>query len=224
MLSWDDYWKQYEVSKAERWMIGERHALLDRCLASLGEGPKKVLEVGCGAGNNILRLQETHPELECHGLDFSEVSVEKLQGKLPKVFRADCRDTGLPEGEYDLVFSSGLMEHFPDEMPFVREMRRIVKPTGLMVTSIPARLSLWQVYKHLHMGRWIHGYEKSYTRKGLTKVLDEGGWAMEEVVGLDPFSINGFVMKFLNRSIEPLFRKSPLPSGYTELIAVSRPA
>jgi len=24
MMSWDDYWKQYSISKAERWMISER--------------------------------------------------------------------------------------------------------------------------------------------------------------------------------------------------------
>ena len=28
MMSWDDYWKQYSISKAERWMIGERHRKL----------------------------------------------------------------------------------------------------------------------------------------------------------------------------------------------------
>jgi len=224
MLSWDDYWKNYKVSKAEQWMIGERHALLDRCLDSLGTGTKKVLEVGCGAGNNILRLHGMRSDVECHGLDFSEVSVEKLRGQIPFVHRADCRDTGLPSGEYDLIFSSGLMEHFPDESPLVREMRRIVKPGGLMVTSIPARYSLWQLYKHSQGKNWIHGYEKSYTRKGLVKVLEQGGWAVDEVVGLDPFSFNGFAMKLLGRSFQPVWTRNLFPAGYTELIAVTRPA
>lgn len=224
MLSWDDYWKRYEVSKAERWMIGERHALLDRCIDSLGTGTKKVLEVGCGAGNNILRLHEMRADVECHGLDFSEVSVEMLKGKIPFVHRADCRDTQLPAGEYDLIFSSGLMEHFPDELPLVREMRRLIKPGGLMVTSIPARYSLWQLYKHAQGKNWIHGYEKSYTRGGLVKVLEQGGWKVDEVVGLDPFSVNGFVMKLLGRSFQPVWTRNLVPAGYTELIAVTRPA
>jgi hypothetical protein len=93
-----------------------------------------------------------------------------------------------------------------------------------MVTSIPARYSLWQLYKHVHGKNWIHGYEKSYTRKGLVKVLEKGGWKVDEVIGLDPFSINGFVMKLLGRSFQPAWTKSPLPAGYTELIAVTRPA
>jgi len=163
-------------------------------------------------------------DVECHGLDFSEVSVEMLKGKIPFVHRADCRDTKLPAGEYDLIFSSGLMEHFPDELPLVREMHRLIKPGGLMVTSIPARYSLWQLYKHAHFGKWVHGYEKSYTRGGLVKVLEQGGWKVDEVVGLDPFSVNGFVMKLLGRSFQPVWTRNLFPAGYTELIAVTRPA
>ena len=40
------------------------------------------------------------------------------------------------------IDSSGLMEHFRDEGPFVREMYRILKPSGLMATLVPARWSL----------------------------------------------------------------------------------
>jgi len=43
MMSWDDYWKQYSISKAERWMIEERHRVLSGWIDSLGEGRKKVV-------------------------------------------------------------------------------------------------------------------------------------------------------------------------------------
>ena len=44
MMSWDDYWKQYSISKAERWMIGVRHRKLMGWIDSLGGDKKRVVE------------------------------------------------------------------------------------------------------------------------------------------------------------------------------------
>ncbi len=222
MMSWDDYWKQYSISKAERWMIEERHRKLSGWIDSLGEGRKKVVEIGCGFGSNIRKLREEKPDIETHALDFSEISVERIRGAVDEVHRADCQNTGLPEGHFDFIYSSGLMEHFRDEGPFLREMYRLLRPGGLMATFVPARWSLWQVYQLMHLGNWIHGYEKAYTRRFLRKVVRREGFVVEEEFGLDPFSFNGFVMKLAKTSFEPTWKKSFLPSGYTEICVLTR--
>lgn len=222
MMSWDDYWKQYSISKAERWMIGERHRKLMGWIDSLGEGRKRVVEIGCGFGSNIRKLKEDRSDIESHALDFSEISVERIRGSVDEVHRADCQSTGLPEGHFDFIYSSGLMEHFRDEGPFAREMYRILKPGGLMATFVPARWSIWQLYQLLHFGKWIHGYEKAYSKAFLHRVLERQGWKVEEDFGLDPFSFNGFAMKLLNRSFEPVWTKSPMSAGYTEICVLTR--
>lgn len=222
MMSWDDYWKQYSISKAERWMIGERHAKLMGWIDSLGEGGKRVVEIGCGFGSNIRRLKDERTDIEAHALDFSEISVENIRSAVDVVHRADCQNTGLPEGHFDFIYSSGLMEHFRDEGPFLREMRRILKPGGLMATFVPARWSLWQLYQFMHLGHWIHGYEKAYSRGFLRRVMEKEGWKIEEEFGLDPFSFNGFAMKLLDKSFEPIWKTSPMSAGYTEICVLTR--
>ncbi|MCB9496256.1 MAG: class I SAM-dependent methyltransferase [Fibrobacteria bacterium] len=226
MISWDDYWKQYSISKAERWMISERDRKLQEWISSLGEGPKKVMEVGCGFGSNIRLLHRTRPDVECHALDFSEESCRKIAEEIPHVHRGDCQDTGLEAASFDFVYSSGLMEHFRDEGPFVREMFRLVKPGGLMATFVPAKWSIWQAYqlayKITHPTGWIHGYEKAYSRAQLHRVISREGWMVEKEFGLDPFSFNGFFMKLLNVTYAPIWRRSPLSAGYTEICLLAR--
>ncbi|HNY31842.1 MAG TPA: class I SAM-dependent methyltransferase [Fibrobacteria bacterium] len=226
MMSWDDYWKQYSISKAERWMIGQRHRKLMGWIDSLGGETKRVVEIGCGFGSNIRRLKEERTDIEAHALDFSEISVENIKDAVDVAHRGDCQATGLPEGHFDFIYSSGLMEHFRDEGPFAREMFRILRPGGLMATFVPARWSLWQLYQLLWKigkpGGWIHGYEKAYSKGQLHRVLEREGWKVEEDFGLDPFSINGFAMKLLNRSFEPVWKTSPLSAGYTEICVLTR--
>ena len=222
MMSWDDYWKQYSISKAERWMIGERHAKLMSWIDRLGGGPKSVVEIGCGFGSNIRRIRDERTDVETHALDFSETSVERIRGAVDEVHRADCQATGLPDGRFDFIYSSGLMEHFRDEGPFLREMYRILRPGGLMTTFVPARWSLWQVYQFAHFGNRIHGYEKAYTMRGLKRTVRREGWVVEDEFGLDPFSFNGFLMKLAKTSFEPAWKRSFLASGYTEICVLTR--
>jgi SAM-dependent methyltransferase len=226
MMSWDDYWSTYSISKAERWMISERDRKLQEWISSLGAGTKRVMEVGCGFGSNIRLLARTRSDIEAHALDFSEVSCKRIAEEIPNVHQGDCQNTGLPAGHFDFVYSSGLMEHFPDESAFVREMFRLVRPGGLMATFVPAKWSLWQLYQFAYkLGRkdgWIHGYEKAYGSRQLRAVLEAEGWKTQERFGLDPFSCNGVVMKLLNVSYQPIWRTSPLPAGYTEICVLSR--
>ncbi|HQF53613.1 MAG TPA: class I SAM-dependent methyltransferase [Fibrobacteria bacterium] len=226
MMSWDDYWKQYSISKAERWMIGERHRKLMSWIDSLPGDKKRVIEIGCGFGSNIRRLKQERTDIEAHALDFSEISVANIKDAVDQAHRADCQNTGLPEGHFDFIYSSGLMEHFRDEGPFVREMYRILKPGGLMATFVPARWSIWQLYQLMwklgKRGGWIHGYEKAYSKAFLHRVMVKEGWKIEEDFGLDPFSFNGFAMKLLNKSFEPAWKKSPLSAGYTEICVLTR--
>jgi len=217
MIQWDDYWKNYSISKAEMWMVEERHKIFNKYIDLLDGSEKKVIEIGCGFGTNIKLINDSRNDVECHALDFSETSIDEVKKSISNSYVADCRDTKLPADKFDFIYSAGLMEHFKDEIPFIKEMKGIMSPDGIMVTYIPARFSIWQLYQLLHFGNWQHGYEKSYTFNQLIKLFSENGFTILEITGLDPFSLNATAMKIMNKRIDPFIEKSPLKSGYTEL-------
>lgn len=216
MVAWDDYWADYSISKGERWMVEQRHKLLSKYAEPINEVHGRIIEVGCGFGSNIKLLQGFFHNIECHALDSSEVSIEKVKSKICNCYTADAQATGLASESFDLVFSAGLMEHFHDETSFLKEMKRILHKDGVMITFVPARYSLWQIYLRLHFGNMPHGYEKSYTLTKLTSLFLNSGFEVIEIVGIDPFSLNAFFMKLLNKSFKPFVKKSIMKNGYQE--------
>jgi SAM-dependent methyltransferase len=222
MISWDEYWSSYSTSKAEKWLIGERDRILKIYLDSIARDSKRVLEVGCGFGSNLRILHCTRTDVCCWALDNSIEAIRAVREVVPKAVVADCRMTGFPDNSFDLVYSAGLMEHFMDESPFLQEMRRIVKIDGYVVTIVPARYSLWKLYQLLHFGVWQHGYEKAYSYDGLRRLFSENGFRIADIIGIDPFSISGFIMKLLNVQFDPPIKRTPQRSGYTELCVIAK--
>lgn len=230
MNEWDEYWKKYTTSKAEKWLIMERNKIINTYLdklASLGSRGLinqrlKVIEVGCGYGSNTRLIKKNRNDVECYALDNSSVAIELIKEDIPNALLADCRATPFSDGKFDLIFSAGLMEHFRQEAPFLREMKRILKDSGYLITFVPAKYSLWQAYRVAHFGRWQHGYEKAYNYKSLKSVFIHNGFHVIKIMGIDPFSIQGFIMKLFNITFPPILRRSFIKSGYTELYVIAQ--
>jgi len=222
MIEWDEYWEKYSISKAERWLILERDKMINTYLDKIDSLKKEVIEIGCGYGSNINLIKKGRNDVECYALDNSSVAIELIKKEIPNAFLSDCRNTPFPNNKFDFIFSAGLMEHFREEKPFLREMKRILKYGGYLITFVPARYSLWKLYQLLHFGMWKHGYEKSYTYSGLELLFINNNFRVIKIVGIDPFSINGFIMKLFNITFSPVIKRSFLKSGYTELCIIAK--
>jgi len=221
MIKWDDYWKDYSISKAEKFLISERNKIINKYINRIDIPQKKVLEVGCGFGSNLRLLNEVRKDISCYALDYSFEAIKSLKDTIDTGVVADCRMAAFPDKTFDLIYSSGLMEHFKDEIPFLTEMKRLLKDDGYLITIVPGRYSLWELYQLLHFGNWKHGYEKSYTYNILESTFRENRYRIMEIKGIDPFSIAGFIMKIFNISFEPFVKRSFSKSGYTELCLIA---
>jgi SAM-dependent methyltransferase len=222
MIEWNQYWKRYSLSKAEKWLILQRNKIINAYLDKIALSEKQVIELGCGYGSNIRLLNKKRGDVRCYALDNSPVAVNLVRGEISDAIVADCRNTPFSRDSFDLVFSAGLMEHFQDETPFLKETKRILKKDGYLITFVPARFSLWKLYQLIHFGLWQHGYEKSYTYRNLNTLFINNGFLPVETIGIDPFSINGVVMKLFDITMPAIVEKSFLRSGYTELCIVCK--
>jgi SAM-dependent methyltransferase len=222
MYDWNKFWTIHKVTKAEAWLISERQAILERCLDALKPGKKAVLEVGCGAASNLRLLKSRRSDAECYALDSSTEAIARVKDEIPNAVLGDCLKAPFEDGKFDLIYSAGLMEHFEDEGLFVREMRRILKDDGRIVTFVPGRYTLWQLHQLFFFTFLSGGYERSYTYGALKAAFENNGFETESTCGLDPFSLQGAVMRVFNISFKPFFTKSPVRSAYTELCLVAK--
>lgn len=101
----------------------------------------KVADFGCGVGVVTRMLAEmTGPTGHVTGIDVNEAQLEQASGLCGKdeltnvtFLAANACDTGLPEELFDLVYCRFLLLHLPDPVACLREMRRVLKPGGIVV-------------------------------------------------------------------------------------------
>jgi SAM-dependent methyltransferase len=76
-------------------------------------------------------------------LDYSPVGCElarrnfEMLGIPVTVHQADLLDPDLDIGQFDLVYSLGLIEHFRDLAEVVAAHARLVKPSGVLLLGVP---------------------------------------------------------------------------------------
>jgi S-adenosylmethionine-diacylgycerolhomoserine-N-methlytransferase len=69
---------------ATRWSFLFGRAALIRSIARLPSPPRNILEIGCGTGDNLLRLARQFPDAAVTGLDLSADMLAQARRKLEK--------------------------------------------------------------------------------------------------------------------------------------------
>ncbi|RQG89052.1 methyltransferase domain-containing protein [Natrarchaeobius halalkaliphilus] len=100
-----------------------------------------VLDVGCGTGFATEGLLE-HVD-EVYALDQSEHQLEQAYAKLGKrappvhFHRGDAERLPFATDTFDVVWSSGSIEYWPNPILALREFRRVLKPGGQVLVVGP---------------------------------------------------------------------------------------
>ena len=105
---------------------------------------KLVLDLGCGSGEEVVPLRQRGARVI--GIDISPDLIAIAEKRLRKYgLDADLRvgsayETGLADGSVDVVFCMSLLHHL--DLGRARdEIRRILKPHGLLIVKEPIRFS-----------------------------------------------------------------------------------
>ena len=131
-------------------------ARLEKLPSSLAVG--RVLDVGCATGFFLEVASDAG--WEAHGVELSPFAAKVAQRKFgSRIFNGTLEQATFPDGYFDLVTLSDLIEHVPDPDGFLDEVRRILKPGGCVmvvtpnVQSVSALLmgKLWSHYKAEHL-------------------------------------------------------------------------
>lgn len=110
-----------------------------RLLAQAGIGPRdRVLEIGCGTGNVLLRAAEAVPSATVHGVDPDPEAIAMARRKAAdagvelKLQIGVAEDLPLDDGSVDRVLSSLMLHHIAADarVAALREARRVLAPGG----------------------------------------------------------------------------------------------
>ena len=116
-----------------RWVEALRVRAVVRALAATPS--MRVLEVGCGAGNVLTTVRARRI-----GLDLSPSLLAKARARLgpgAPLVRADAGRLPFAPASFDRVFCSEVLEHVLNPKQVIAELRRVLRPGGWAVVSIP---------------------------------------------------------------------------------------
>ncbi len=102
-------------------------------------GARRFLEVGCGQGFLLAMLEDRY---DCFGVDLSPFAVKQCARVAP---RSQCvvgnleqaLPPELPEGSFDVVVAKYVFEHLHDPQTAMERVKRLVRPGGVLIFSVP---------------------------------------------------------------------------------------
>jgi SAM-dependent methyltransferase len=118
---------------------------LPRLIPFDGYRGKQVLEVGCGAGTDLVRFARGGALVT--GIDIASSAIELArqnfaqQGLVADLHEADGELLPLPDDTFDLVYAHGLVQYTSNAGALVAECRRVLKPDGTAIFQVYNRIS-----------------------------------------------------------------------------------
>lgn len=109
------------------------------------KGNEKVLDAGCGDGYYLKLLLNLYPDLEIYGIDIDTKALdvayknlaEELNSKKLSITKKSINDLGFEDNFFDAVFSTEVLEHVPNDLDALKEVRRVLKPGGIYIFTVP---------------------------------------------------------------------------------------
>jgi len=144
--------------RAER---SEFARLLDAAIPS----DARVVDVGCGTGQMTLYLARaqrsvTGADLARPSLQLAIAAARRFGLERVRFVETDLQLSGLREGAFDVVYSSGVLHHTPDPRASFARVAKLARPGGMIIVGlynafarIPLRLR--RAVARLSGYRWI---------------------------------------------------------------------
>jgi SAM-dependent methyltransferase len=166
-----------DVDERHWWYRGRRRIIraeLDRLPLPVGA---QVLDAGCGSGRTLVELQRYG---DVRGIELSEDAAEMARGRgTGEVVTGRLEELPWTQATFDLITCLDVIEHTPDDRLTLRELRRVCKPGGWLLVTVPAYQALWSAHDEAN-----HHYRR-YSRRGLRAAALDAGWRVERITSFN---------------------------------------
>jgi SAM-dependent methyltransferase len=156
------------VEEEHYWFRGRRR-IIDETVRSLPLPPiPALLDAGCGGGSTLVDLARIG---QVSAIEPSLPSYEKARSRrIGSVLQASLEEMPFSEASFDLATCLDVIEHVRDDVAGLATLRRVVRPGGFLVVTVPAYRWLWSEHDRVN-----HHYRR-YDWGSLSGAAEAAGW------------------------------------------------
>jgi SAM-dependent methyltransferase len=230
------------LEKDHWWFVGRRLLFADVIRRLQLPANARILDVGTGTGSNLRMLKDLGFE-NVTGVDRSQVAADFCAQKgFAHVEIGDICALPLPSHQFDLVLATDVIEHVDEDALALTELRRMLKPGGRLLVTVPTFQALWGLQDEVshHRRRYRLGELTAKMRSGHLDVRDAFyfnyllfvpilvarvgmrwlGWKADSENELNPAWLNAILSRVFNFDVSTASRLRP-PFGVSALVVAT---
>ena len=150
------------------WYRGRRRIVMDLVRSLPLPAEPRILDAGCGSGRNLVELSGVGTAV---GLEPSPRGAEVARARgVGEVAVAEIGTMPFDDASFDLITLLDVLEHIEDDLGTLVALRRVARPGGVLLITVPAYPRLWSSHDELNQ------HCRRYTRAALLGRAVEAGW------------------------------------------------
>lgn len=164
-----------------RWIIWhgqhKRCRLIQHSVPAIVGVPRRLLDIGCASGL-FLETMQSYPAWQVEGVELNQAAAQATSARLGvPVFAGPFEQAQYADGTFDAITLWDVLEHLHEPLASLREIRRILRPGGVLFVRVPNAAS----YVARMCGRYWSGYDLPrhmtlFTPKTLARALAQAGF------------------------------------------------
>jgi SAM-dependent methyltransferase len=157
----------------------------------------RILDFGCGSGEILGILKRVG--WETYGIEINNEAAEYARSRDLKVYSQELKSIGFPDGHFDVIRISSVLEHLYDAPQILKEFHRILKNEGQLLVICP---NFESFSSRLFKERWFHldapRHLYHFTPKSLSRFLNDHRFQIISIRSCGSGGILGSVDYLLN--------------------------
>lgn len=192
----------YEAARGNHWWFRGRRDLIIELLRYTGAQSGVVLDLGAGS-------ETLFPAT----FDVVKLDLVRPTGDLPHFVRAAASSLPFRSGIFSGVGAFDLLEHVDDVTHLIAEVKRVLKPGGFVLVTVPAHQWLWSP----HDVRV--GHVRRYNRKALRQIFEAALLEVKWCGSFFGFLLPAAILRKLFRLSPEMVDPAPILNRFLGLIA-----
>lgn len=144
----------------------------------------RVLDIGCGSGNSLIELRQMG--VDAMGTEFDQ-NVRPLAEKLGLNIHFGNIQTLDPALTFDFITMNQVLEHIPDPIQFLSDLRSKLKPGAQAILSFPNIDSFSRKLTGKNWINWHAPYHLHFfSRNSIKAVAEKAGYRVVSIKTVTP--------------------------------------